>query len=82
MKSHIIIKIKEGDKVRLNVEKIKLRKDYPRMQKRYQKFVDDNKDTVFTVHYEKENSDCVTFVEDNTWLFWNGDLKKEGDENV
>ena len=76
MKSHIIAKIKEYDKVRLNVEKIKSRKDYPRMQKEYQKFIDENKDTVFTVHYEKEKSNCVTFVEDNTWLFWIGDLRK------
>lgn len=66
--------IVEGDKVRLNVELIKSRKNYSRMAERYKEFVESSEDTVFTAHVEREN--MISVVEQPRWLFWSGDLVK------
>ena len=42
--------VKEGDKVRLNVERIKKRGDFSALQEEYRQFVNDNEDTIFTAH--------------------------------
>lgn len=64
----------EGDKVKLDVEKIKRRKDYEKMNPRYREFVESNADTVFTVHLERET--LISLVEQPEWLFWSGSLVK------
>lgn len=66
--------IEEGEKVKLNTELIKARKNYPRMAERYREFVEQNEDTVFTAHVEREN--MISMVEELRWLFWSGDLIK------
>ena len=66
--------IKEGDKVRLNVNKIKASPDYQIMRPDYKEFVEKNANKIFTAHYEKEM--LVSLVEEPKWLFWRGNLTK------
>ena len=66
--------IKEGDKVKLNIYKIKSSPDYQIMNPKYKSFIEENKDTVFTAHYERET--LISFVEEPKWLFWRGNLIK------
>lgn len=72
--------INEGEMVKLDVDKIKSRRNYERMTANYKEFINDNIDTVFTAHIERKN--LVSFVEEPKWLFWSGDLIKitEGGE--
>lgn len=73
--------ITEGEKIKLDIEKIKARRNYERMSAMYKEFVDANPDTVFTAHVEKPN--LVSLAEEPKWLFWSGDLIKveqEADE--
>jgi len=69
----------EGDKVTLNIERVKSRKNYDRMADAYKEFVSESEGAVFTVHIEREN--MISFVENPRWLFWSGDLDKVTDEN-
>lgn len=71
-------KFEEGDKVRLNMERIKSRKNYERMADAYKEFVDASTDMVFTAHVEREN--MISLVEEPEWLFWSGDLDKVENE--
>lgn len=64
----------DGDKVRIDVEKIKSRKAYERMNEEYKKFIEDSAGVVYTAKPEKGN--FITFEEDQTWHFWSGDLIK------
>ena len=66
-------KFEEGDKVKLNIRRIRERKNYDRMLDAYKEFVNDNQDTVFTAHVEHEN--MISFAEEPRWLFWSGDLE-------
>ena len=76
------IYIPEGTKVKLDLKKIQGHPDYMRLTENYRKFVEGNKDTIFTVEYDKfrENpSTLVCLKEDPTpikWLFWTGFLIK------
>lgn len=74
--------IQPGDKVQLNIEKIK---EHPRWEDRrpeYKEFCESNVGRIFTVERDKsrgDNSGLVCLAEDQTvpkWLFWTGDLKK------
>lgn len=65
---------REGDKVKLDVEKIKRRKDYGKMNPKYKEFVESNADTVFTAHLERET--LISLKEQPEWLFWSGSLIK------
>lgn len=72
------LNLKVGDKVLLNVAAITGRSDYWKMNPMYQKFVEENECTVFTVKRDEKSKNlqsCVTFEEDDTWLFWIHDLK-------
>lgn len=64
--------IKEGDKVSVNVELVKARRNYDRMSGAYKQFVEDSVGKVFTAHVEQEN--MISMVEEPKWLFWSGDL--------
>ena len=65
-------KIKSGDKVMLDLERIKSRKNYDRMTDLYKEFVNASDGAVFTAKVEREN--LVSMEEDPRWLFWSGDL--------
>lgn len=68
----------EGDKVKLNVEKITKRKDYEKMNSKYKEFVESSADKVFTVHLERKT--LISLKEQPEWLFWSGSLiKVKGD---
>lgn len=69
----------EGDRVRLDVEKITSRKDYEQLNQKYREFVESNRDTVFTAHLERDT--LISFVEQPEWLFWSGVLIKAKGEN-
>jgi hypothetical protein len=73
--------ISEGDKVKLNVELIKSRKNYENMLDGYKDFVNDNADSIFTAHVERES--IISMVEEPKWFFWSGDLIKcKSDEDT
>lgn len=66
--------INEGEKLMLDVDKIKSRRDYERMTDKYKEFINSNVDTVFTAHVERKT--LISFAEEPEWLFWCGDLIK------
>lgn len=68
----------DGDKVKLNYQRIIERKEYPDMQESYIKFVQDNRDTVFVAHPYRPRPDGFSALMEleggSNWLFWYGDL--------
>ena len=66
--------IAEGDKVKLNIKRLKRGVDWNIMTDEYKKFVETNKDPVFTAHIER--TAIISFREDGRWLFYVGDLMK------
>lgn len=72
--------VKEGDKVRLNLDAIKSHPDYEQRLPEYRKFCEENVGKVFTAMFdEKLRKSVVCLAEDTTnpkWLFWIGDLEK------
>ena len=66
--------IVEGEKIKLDIDKIKERKNYEIMSDEYKEFVDKNTDTVFTAHVERPT--LISLNEEPKWLFWCGDLIK------
>jgi len=76
--------LKEGDKVRLNYEKIINQQGYDKRTEKYRSFIESNKDKIFTVEYDekmKSSPNCifVSLFEDNTqpkWLWYIDDLIK------
>lgn len=72
--------IKDGDKVRLNLDVIKKHPGYSQKLPAYRRFCEENAETVFTARYDKKlRQSVVSFEEDTTspkWLFWIGDLEK------
>jgi hypothetical protein len=71
----------EGEKVRLNMKSILADKDYEKKQDKWKQFVQDNKDTIFTVEWDAKHRDnpvLVCLKEDPSpvkWLWWVGDLE-------
>lgn len=77
----------EGDKVRLNIEAIKARKNYGVMSPMYKEFVENAGEAVYTAHVERPT--LISLAEEPRWLFWSGDLirvtdaaAREDSENV
>lgn len=79
----------EGDKVKINTEKILSEPNWKNKNKTYQSFVLEHKDTIFTVEYDPINTQrrqvyqkgaypaLLCLKEDpNHFLFWEGDLIK------
>lgn len=65
--------LSKGTKVKLNYEWITEHPTYNKMQKAYKDFVESNKDTIFTVEYDKKhgsNSYMVCLKEDTTPVKW------------
>lgn len=69
----------EKQKVKINYKRIASEKDYLKRQKKYRKFLEENKNKVFTVEYDRNHPDgkMVCLEEDTTepkWLFTSYDL--------
>lgn len=70
----------EGDKVKFNYEGIVSRVDYEKRRPEYRDFIEQNKNTIFTVKYDEKyrnNPWLVSLEEDTTeprWLFTTSDL--------
>lgn len=64
--------IDEDEKIQLNLQAIKSRKNYNVMNEKYKEFVEGNEGVVFTAH--KESSNLISLKEQPEWLFWSGDL--------
>lgn len=74
--------IKEGEKVKLDIDRITSR-NWDGLTPKYKTFVTDNEDIQFTVKYVEiygKHPHIVTFQEDDTWRFWIGYLIKVDDE--
>lgn len=65
-------KFSEGDKITLDIESIKARKNWDKMSDAYKSFVQESAGVVFTAHVEREN--LISLAERPAWLFWSGDL--------
>lgn len=65
-------KIEDGDKVTINIERVRARQNYRLMTDTYKDFVTSNEGTVFTARVEREN--LIKLEENPQWLFWSGDL--------
>lgn len=75
--------IRDGEKVKLNVDQIKKGKDWHKLNNKYKSFVLNNANTIFTVKFEEKYGDkpsLVTFAEDNIWLWWVEDLIRLTDD--
>lgn len=73
-----------GDKVRLKYNSIIESPDYDKRLENYKKFVEENKDKVFTVEAYKGYKKLFCFVEDETevkWVFHKFDLEKVEETN-
>lgn len=72
----------EGEKVKLKYDYITSRAGYITKTKEYKKFIEDNKDKVFTVEYDANHLDnpiLVALKEDDSmpkWLFWEEFLER------
>ena len=68
-----------GDKVRLKYDTITQSPDYDKKVENYKKFVEDNRDKVFTTESYNGYDKLFCFVEDETevkWVFHEFDLEK------
>lgn len=80
--------IRDGDSVALNVRQIMGRKDYPRMQKAYRKFVEESRGRIFKARSHRTHPDGFSPVFElegvEDWIFWHGDLirmeKRQGED--
>lgn len=74
--------IRNGERVILNVENIVSRSDYAKKQDAYKDFIHANSGRIFTARvyrYHRGFPVLFEFEEDNTWLFWYGDLLRADD---
>ena len=71
--------ISTGNKVRLKYDAITQSPDYDKRVENYKKFIEDNKDKVFTTESYNGYNKLFCFVEDETevkWVFHEYDLEK------
>lgn len=66
------LNISDGDKVIIDIEKIKALKDYEIMNSEYKEFIESSYGVVFTAKVEKGR--FVSLEENPRWLFWAGNL--------
>lgn len=67
-------RIEEGDRVLINIEAVKARKNYKQMSSMYKEFIETASGKIFTAHIERIN--LISLNEEPKWLFWSGDLIK------
>lgn len=70
--------LEDGEKVKLDVDRITGRTEFSSLQPGYQQFVAANRDRVFTAKIRRRSQGgypvVVDLEEDDTWSFWVGDL--------
>ena len=71
---------KDGEKVRINIEKIKKRKDYEDKSEKYKKVIEEEGEKVFEVKNLRGNLYSLDGLDG--WLFWGGDLERVSDATV
>lgn len=64
--------IHDGDKVKINIDQVKTRRNYELMSEKYKEFVEASSGRAFTAKVEREN--LISMEEEPAWLFWSGDL--------
>ena len=72
-------KFKNGDKVKININRIQDYKDYHERTDTYKLWVKAHKNDIFTIEILKQYKVLCTFKEDTSdpkWVFWLGDLIK------
>lgn len=73
-------RLHEGDKVKLDVQKIRDSPDWRKYSERYKQFVEENEDKIFTVEYDEKHSSAVVCLKEDPsevkWLWWEGNLVK------
>lgn len=67
-------KIKDGDKVKLDIKMIKSEKSYGDKHSEYKDFIEASEDVVYTVQIEDCKGNFVSLRENPKWLFWTGNL--------
>lgn len=71
--------LQEGQKVRLNIERLRADVNWSGMNPRYKEWVEAHAGEVFTVKYHPEYSPSRVCLEEcdavEDWLFWDGDLE-------
>jgi hypothetical protein len=60
-------KLKQGDKVKIDVEKYRWQKDANTLTDTFWKFLEDNRDTVFTIFPRNKNGVMWGLEEDTRW---------------
>lgn len=70
--------LRDGDRVRLDVDRITGRSDYAHTQQSYRGFVESSREKVFTVRLYRKREDgfsaLAELVDVPNWIFWHGDL--------
>lgn len=81
--------LKPGDRVRIDIEKFRQDKNYNAYTDRYKRFMEQNKDNIYTVEFEEgiktPHPTLVQFAEDMSdpkWLFNVNHLVKVEDDDV
>jgi len=69
-------KLKEGDKVKIDIEKYRWQRDANTLTDIFWKFLEDNKDTVFTLISRNKLNVLWGIEEDSRWLLYNDYLIK------
>jgi len=65
---------KPGDKVKINVKSFEWQEK--ELTPKFLKYINDNMDTIFTLKEYQKGRVLWTFEEDDTWLFYFGNLIK------
>lgn len=71
--------ILDGEKVTINTEAVRARKNYEQMNPKYKEFVESSNGREFTARVKHGN--MIELVEEDKWLFWSGDLIKVSEQN-
>lgn len=70
--------LEDGEQVRLDVDRIMSRPEWERLNADYRAFVQEHRDTVFTVKIRRRSVGGYPVIVDlegyDTWSFWSGDL--------
>ena len=76
LKVEMEVQLNPGDKVKIDIEKYRWQKDS--LTEVFWKFMEDNKDRIFTLVEHRKNSDNVLWEikEDPRWLLYNDYLNK------
>jgi hypothetical protein len=71
------LSIKDGDKVKLNINRLQSYKDYYKREDKYKTWIKEHHNDTFTVKMLTNSKVRCAFEENNAWTFWLGDLIKK-----